>query len=208
MKLMVIGATGLVGRRVVAEALARGHEVTALVRQPNPGLDFDDTLLRYEVGDALDPDSVDRAVTGHDAVISAVGGSSVDLRRRVAEVVTRSMEGANVRRLIGVGGAGILQLDEDRLRRDAAQFPRALQPVTADHHAVWQILEQSDLVWTLVCPPLVRDQGAAGSAIVATDTFPEGGLQHVGAGDIATFICDELAAGRHLRRRVGIAERA
>ena len=81
MKLAVLGATGSVGREVVTQALAAGHEVTALVRrEPNGGeIDGRVTLV---VGDAMKVDAVNRAIDGNDAVVSALGhakGAPVDL---------------------------------------------------------------------------------------------------------------------------------
>lgn len=205
MDVLIIGSTGMLGRHLVAEALQRGHRVTAFVRADDRVLDLEHDRLRYFVGDALDPEAVGAAVAGHGAVLSAVGGRRTDVRRQVAEVLAHALLIHEVPRLIAVGGAGILQLDDERLLRDSEGFPRALQAVTADHYASWQILAESELDWTFVCPPMMRDEAGGGDAAVAADRLPAG-HSHVAAGDVAGFILDELEDGQFVRRRVGIAE--
>src|SRR6476661_1807819 len=72
MKLAILGATGSVGRELVAQALAAGHEVTALVRaQPKAG-EIDDRVALV-IGDATSPDAVKGTVQGRDVVLSALG---------------------------------------------------------------------------------------------------------------------------------------
>ncbi len=72
MKLAVLGATGSVGRELVTQALAAGHEVTALVReQPKPG-EIDDRVALV-LADAKSAEAVERTVAGSDAVVSALG---------------------------------------------------------------------------------------------------------------------------------------
>jgi putative NADH-flavin reductase len=70
-KVLILGATGSLGPRLVSQALARGHEVTALVRDPSK-LDNAHEGLRVLRGDALDPAAVDAAVRGRDAVIMSL----------------------------------------------------------------------------------------------------------------------------------------
>ena len=80
MKLAILGATGSVGRELVAQALAAGHEVTALVRaQPKPG-EIDDRVALV-IGDATSADAVKRTVQGRDAVLSALGHAKGATRR-------------------------------------------------------------------------------------------------------------------------------
>jgi putative NADH-flavin reductase len=68
MKVIVFGATGPTGRRAVGEALAKGHEVTAFVRDPSKLVKNHERLTVVQ-GDALDPSSVEKALVGHEAVL-------------------------------------------------------------------------------------------------------------------------------------------
>jgi uncharacterized protein YbjT (DUF2867 family) len=72
MKVLLIGATGQTGRHAVKQLLARGHEVTAFARNPSAVTESSDRL-RVVQGDARDPESIDRAMHGQDAVLVAFG---------------------------------------------------------------------------------------------------------------------------------------
>ena len=76
MKVLVIGATGQTGRHAVSQLLARGHEVTAFARNPS-AVNERREHLRVAQGDARDPDSIDRAMAGQDAVIVTFGPRSL-----------------------------------------------------------------------------------------------------------------------------------
>src|SRR5947199_9867788 len=102
MKIAHIGATGNAGSRIVAEALRRGHEVTAIARnpeklKPHPRL----TLQR---GDVNDQASINKLATGHDAVISSVKFQLIQPR-----VVIAAVKQAQVKHLLVGGGAGTLE---------------------------------------------------------------------------------------------------
>src|SRR3989441_8286900 len=113
MRIALFGAGGMIGRRILEEALRRPQEVTAVVRaQPR----FPGPADRVAVvqGDVVDAASVAAAVRGHDAVISAVGPAhTADARPQMlvdaARALTAGLPRAGVRRLLVVGGAGGLQ---------------------------------------------------------------------------------------------------
>jgi putative NADH-flavin reductase len=73
MKILIFGSTGSMGRRLVDQALEQGHSVTAFARDATKvGVTHDN--LQIAEGDAMDPEPVERAVEGHEAVLSALGG--------------------------------------------------------------------------------------------------------------------------------------
>ena len=114
MRIALFGASGTIGRRIAAEALQRGHGVTAVVRDPTRFAKPADTLDVVK-GDILDPASVAAAVRGQDAVISAVGPAHTgDVRPQMLVDAARSLiaglQRAGVRRLGVVGGAGSLEV--------------------------------------------------------------------------------------------------
>jgi len=74
MKIIVFGATGGVGRHVVKQALEKGFEVTAFVRNPSK-LEVEHDKLHIIQGDAFNKEEVSAAIDGHDAVISCLGSS-------------------------------------------------------------------------------------------------------------------------------------
>ncbi len=102
MKLAVLGATGSVGRELVTQALAAGHEITALVReQPKPG-EIDDRVALV-LADAKSAEAVERTVAGSDAVLSALGhakGAPDDILARATANVIAAMRADAIDRLV------------------------------------------------------------------------------------------------------------
>src|SRR6478672_921682 len=101
MKIVIFGATGTVGQRIASEALSRGHEVTAVVRDPErAGLPQG---LAAVQGDARDPKSVAQVAANHDAAISAVGPGGSDNSSLLSDTAHGLIEGlpkAGVKRLL------------------------------------------------------------------------------------------------------------
>ena len=117
MKLTIFGAGGAIGRRLTAQALAAGHDVTAFVREPSR-LGQAHPRLRVMRGDVLDAAAVERAVLGRDAVLCALGAPLLNrdgVRLRGTRVIVRAMERAGVDRLICLSmlGVGELRIQKD-----------------------------------------------------------------------------------------------
>ncbi len=203
MELLVFGASGRVGRRVCASAVADGHSVTAFVRDAARAPDGVSVIE----GDVTDPEAVAAAVSGQDAVCSALGpgddGDFAVLDTGIENLVA-AMEDGGVERLVAVGAAGILQATPGRLRLDVDDFPAGLRPIADAHRAVYDSLRPSGLDWTLVCPPRMPDGPPTDHYRTAVEYLPEGG-QSISTGDVAAFVYDALVNGRHTRERVGIA---
>src|SRR5689334_10869487 len=108
MRIAVFGATGRIGLRTVKQALAQGHQVTAVVRD-SARLPVRADLLDVLVADPFDPAEIAPAIVGHDAVLSALGprpdGPS-DVCGRAASAITEAMRRAGVRRLLVVSASG------------------------------------------------------------------------------------------------------
>jgi putative NADH-flavin reductase len=164
MKLSILGATGSVGRELVTQALAAGHEVTALVRaQPKPG-EMDDRLALV-LGDATSADAVKRTVQGSDAVLSALGhakGAPDDLLAEASENLIAAMQADGVSRLVVLSSAAVPDA-ADRptlLYRAARVLLRAVMPrVVRDHRKQACVIEESGLAWTIVRGPLIFSDG-------------------------------------------------
>ncbi len=117
MRVVVLGASGGVGRQLVGEALSARHEVVALVRAGTPYAP--PAGVRLVRGEALDPSTMEEVVDGADAVLSAIGmrraswnpwskaTSPLDLTSRGAKVLIDAMRRARVRRLVAVSAAGV-----------------------------------------------------------------------------------------------------
>lgn len=202
MELLVVGASGRVGRRVCEYAHSDGHSVTAFVRDVTTAPDG----VAVVEGDVTDADAVEAAVAGRDAVCSALGPDGTDtsvLVEGIDNIVT-AMAAHGVDRLVAVGAAGILQATPSRLRLDTVEFPERLSRIAAAHREVYERLRNSALDWTLACPPRMPDGTSTNHYRTAVDYLPEGG-QSISTGDVAAFCYDALTGGRHVRERVGLA---
>jgi hypothetical protein len=206
-RIAVFGATGTIGRRVVAEAKARGHTVTLVMRDPSrlpPG-------VVGQLGDARDPASVMRAVRGCDAVVSAVGPHASDPPTIVVEAARGLVAGlaqAGVRRLIVVGGAGSLEVSPGVQLADTPDFPAAWRPVALAHREALEVYRSADLDWTYVSPAAFLEPGTrTGSYRVGFDQLltDAQGESRISVEDYAVALVDELERPTHLRRRITVA---
>jgi putative NADH-flavin reductase len=206
--LACFGATGRTGGAVVTAALARGWTVRALARDP-ARLPAGVTAVR---GDVLDPAAVAAVVAGSDAVISALGGGSVtdpgSARADGIRHIIAAMRAAGVRRVLAVGGGGVLDAPGGGLRSERPQFPAAFRLVSAQHRAAWEALAASGLDWTYACPPDIVDGPPAPRVLVAADVMPDGASRRITTGSLARFLVDECDTRAFVGRRVGLAEPA
>jgi putative NADH-flavin reductase len=152
MRLLIFGATGGTGRELVRQALDRGHAVTAFARDP-AALDRRDGLHAL-AGDVLDPAAVERAVVGHDAVISALGNPATNpgkVRSEGTRNIVRAMERSGPARFIGQSTIGIgdtRPLLPPRYRY--LLVPLLLRRTFAEHERQEAIVRSSNLDWTIV----------------------------------------------------------
>jgi uncharacterized protein len=201
MKIAVYGATGMIGSRVVAEAVSRGHEVTGVTRsggEPPAG------ALAVQ-GDAGDTALAKRIAGDADVVVSAIGPSRTggDRREFLAQL-NNLVETLGDARLIVVGGAGSLVVDGARLV-DAPHFPelyRAEALIVAE--ALDYVRGLGDGVdWTFLSPaPLIQPGERTGAYKIGADS-PAG--DSVSAEDFAVALIDEIEKPAHRRARFTVA---
>jgi uncharacterized protein len=211
MKIALFGASGTIGQRILEEALARGHEVTALVRNP-ARLKITDPRLSVREINVLEPASVTQAVTGHDIVISAIGPASNQGEEVVVETARSLLEGASraeVPRLLVVGGAGSLEVAPGVRLMDTPDFPAAWKGIAqahADALAVYQ--REIYLNWTYVSPAAFIESGQrTGKYRVGTDQLlaDAEGKSYISAEDFAVAVLDEVEHPRFDRQRFTVA---
>jgi putative NADH-flavin reductase len=127
MNIAIVGATGNIGSRVVAEALRRGHKVTAITRDPKK-LDRRDGMT-VKAGSTSDAPVLTRVLKGHDAVIVSVKWNENDIRR-VIDVIRKS----GVKRCLFVVGAGSL-IRKDGRSHFEHMAEKGIQPPTSNEEA-------------------------------------------------------------------------
>jgi len=207
MNLALFGATGMIGQRILQEALQRGHTVTAVVRDPARLAEMHPNL-HVVTGDILDPQSVASAVAGQDAVISAYGPGHGDAATlpAVAHSLIAGLTAAGVVRLIVVGGAGSLEVAPGVTLVETPEFPAAWKGLALAHGEMLKVFqaEGGALEWTYFSPAAFIQPGER------TGTFRLGGDQlvtdangesKISAEDYAIALIDELEKPAHVRQR-------
>lgn len=216
MKIALIGATGFVGTAVVAELLQRGHDVTALAR--NPARLAPRPKLTARALDAYSPDAVAAAVKGHDAVVSAFnpGWDDPDLYARFMKGSTAIVDGvrqSGVKRFLVVGGAGSLFVAPGVQLVDTPEFPSHVPPnvvpgAKAARDALTALRPETTLDWTYVSPPALLAPGertgkyrVGGEELLMAGPAPAG----ISVADLAVAIVDEIDKPQHVRARFTVA---
>lgn len=208
MKILLIGATGNIGSRILREAVSRGHEVTAVSRregalEPGP-------RVRVERTDARDAGEVARLAGGHDAVVVAVSA-----RREgdtpIPEVVRAVIDGlreAGGPRLFVVGGAGTLEVEPGLQLLDTPGFPEEYRAEALQGREALEIVRASDVNWTYLSPAAIITPGERTGRYRTSDdqllTDAEGN-SHISMEDYAVAVLDELEQPKHERRRFAVA---
>ncbi len=201
MRLTLIGATGGVGTQLLQAAREAGHEVTALVRDPERmPADGDVTLV---TGDIRDGDAVLRAVQGAEAVLWAVGATrnSADqppIFEAGARNLVDAMHRSGVRRLVALSGAGIT-LTGERKPLGGRVMGLIVRVVARNVYEAkrreYEVFAGSDLDWTLVRPPRVVEGPPTGRVVIGDRLA---GAQ-VTQGDLAAAMLQQLDDSAHLR---------
>lgn len=197
-KVALIGASGFIGSRLLAELSARGHAVTAIVRSPEkvaalPGV----TAVK---GDVFDKDGLAALLAGHDAVISAVHFTASD-----PQILLAAVRQSGVKRYLVVGGAGSLEVAPGVKLFDTPEFPAVYLDEARKGGAFLDLLKQEQgLDWTFLSPSaLIQPGERTGKFRLGTEQLlvDAKGNSAISAEDYAIALVDELEKPAHSRRR-------
>jgi putative NADH-flavin reductase len=190
MKLAVFGATGRVGSELLPQALAAGHEVRALVRNPSK-VEAQASGLMVLQGDVKAEAAVTETLTGCDAVLSTLGANgndAADTRRTGTANIMAAMHRSGIRRLVIVGGFHLhVPGDPGNFgQRLIVPILRLSRNLVQDTTAMGALVLESDLDWTLVrIPRVVHGQPTHSSR---TGNLKLGPWSKVTRGDAANFM--------------------
>jgi putative NADH-flavin reductase len=215
MKLTIFGATGATGTCLVEQALAAGHDVTAVVRDParltvRPA-PADRPHLQTETADVMDPASIIPAVAGADAVLTAIGprgtGATTVSQDSVRSIIA-AMHKTGARRLLTISGSIAADDGESPYLRYLIK-PLArrtfLRHVCTDMRAAEAEVAASQLDWTILRPPRLTAKPATGRYRTRTDT----GLPRsftVSRADLATCMLAAIGDQATVRKHLAIAD--
>ena len=221
MKLTIVAATGGIGRHLLDQATAAGHDVTALVRNP-AGLS--DEPVRVVAADlsAADPAALESAVGGADAVLSALGPRSAadaGVTARGTRAIVDAMHATGVRRIVVVSAAPVGTVPSPGRPHPPKYDPgdgllmryllgplvkAALRRHYADLALMEDVLRDSDLDWTVIRPPRLNDKPVTGRYRTAYGRNLRGGML-VSRADVAHLMLRVLDEPESVRQVIGVA---
>ncbi len=203
MNVVLYGASGMVGSRVLQELLRRGHTVTAVTRNPET---VTAAGVKAVKGDVTDWASVALTAKGADAVISAYAPPQgheeaiVDATRSLLS----GLQKAEVKRAIFVGGAGSLEVAPGVQLVDVPNFPESYKAIAIAHRNVLPLLKESDLDWSYLSPAAIIAPGERtgkfrlGTTKLVSDAKGE---SRISAEDYAIVLVDELESPKYIRQQ-------
>jgi len=212
MKISVFGATGNAGSRIVTEAVARGHEVTAIIRKVAQASLFSDGIVT-KTGEASNAHDIAQLVKGADLVISAVRPPSgqEDLLVSASKAILDASKSEDIR-VILVGGAASLNLPgtSNLTVLTAPGFlPASVVPIARACQGQYDLcLHEDEANWTYVSPPaLFRPGIRTGSYRLGADELlvDDNGNSAISMEDFAIAVLDEAETPKHEKARFTVA---
>jgi uncharacterized protein len=207
MHIALYGATGKSGTRILTELLSRGHQVTAIVRDPaklsgQPGL----TVTQ---GDVSSAEAIASKIKGVDAVVSAYAppADDTDQLLPVTENFIKAAKKAETPRLIIVGGAGSLEVAPGVTVIESGHLPAPWMPIAVSHAKALDLLKKSDINWSYFSPAGFFEPGErTGKFRLGKDALiaNEKGESRISLEDYAIALVDELETPKNERARFTI----
>jgi putative NADH-flavin reductase len=220
MKLTIFAATGGIGRQVLDQAVAAGHDVTAVVRSPNK-LSGQVRIVTADLA-AADPAALESAVDGADAVLSGLGPRSkaeTGIACRGTRAMVQAMQATHVRRIVVVSAAPIGTVPSPGHPKPPNHDPgdgffmwnlfshlakAALRKHYADLALMEDILRDSGLDWTVVRPPRLTDKPLTGAYRTAYGQNLRGGWS-ISRADVAQYMLRVLEQPETIKQAIGMA---
>jgi putative NADH-flavin reductase len=207
MNVVLYGATGKAGSRILHELLSRGHEVVAVSREPAKLADAPGITIKE--GDLTSSSQIASIIKGSDAVVSAYGPPFDDTDQLLG-VTLRQIEAVRAvgnTRLLVVGGAGSLQVAPGVTLIDSGHLPEAWKPIAISHGKVLELLKASGIDWTYFSPAAFFEPGSrTGKFRLGKDELitDDKGTSRISMEDYAIAVVDELEMPAHRKQRFTI----
>jgi putative NADH-flavin reductase len=212
MIIALFGAGGHIGHDILDEAVARGHDVIAIVRDP-ARTKIDNPKINVVAGDVANPATYRAAITGVDAAIASLSGrrdqdaASVP---RNAGILLDSLAAAGVKRFAWVGGAGTLETAPGVRVIDDPNFPAAWKPEALAQGEALDLFRASkaDIDWTYISPAaLIEDGERSGKYRIGGEQLlvDANGKSRITVADFAIAVLDRIERNDKLRQRITVA---
>lgn len=213
-RIVVFGAGGRAGARVVAEAAGRGHEVTAVVRDPGRHVLPEGERVKAVAGDVTDPVSVAAVAAGHDVAVQVsarMDVPSAEFFTAAARALVGGLAEAGVGRLVALGIGTLLEVAPGTRLVDTPGFPEDARTFSLGHAAELEVFQEAggDLDWVVIAPPPVMLDDRAERT--GRHRFGAGQVMASGEGDpvfsyadLAAALVDEVEEGSRHRVQVAV----
>ena len=204
MKLAIFGATGNTGLELVKQALEKGHQVTAFVRDPSR-LSIKHDQLNFVTGDVFDPASVAEAVQNQDVVVCALGARDLKkttIRATGTTNIIQAMKQHNVQRLLVVTSMGTGDSWDTLSMVNKFFYATLLKSSREDHEAQETAVKQSGLDWTIIRPSGLTDEPRTGVYEVGENIPAK--TSKIARADVADLIVKELEQNALIHKAVTI----
>jgi len=207
MKVVLFGATGKSGSRLLNELVSRGHQVTAVARDTSKVTST--SAVEVKQDDLSDVRRTADVIRGADAVISAYAppADNTDALIGVTQRQVDALRHAGVDRLLVVGGAGGLEVAPGVSLIASGHLPAPYLPIANSHVKALDVLRKSDVNWTYVAPAAYFEPGTrTGKFRVGADELitTANGESRISMEDYAIAMVDELEKGGNRRKRVSV----
>jgi putative NADH-flavin reductase len=209
LNILVFGANGGIGSQVVAIALQQGHRVTAVVRNTANIQTVHDHLTIVK-GDVLQPETFGQYLEGKDAVISAIGKSSLKKTTLYSQGVRNILMAAGTgthAHFYFISASGLdVNPTHNLFVRFATRYilQRILKNMYTDLFEMERIIKHSNLDWTIVRPPRLIDSASVNPCRFSINTFVNNGLS-ISRTDLARFILDHIRDESFFKSTVEVA---
>ncbi len=206
MKIAIFGATGGTGKELVSQALEQGHEITALVRNPQK-LSFNDQRVNIIKGDVLNKDEVLKTIQGNDAVLVALGVKPPSKAKVVGpgtKNIIEAMKANNVKRLIVESAMfmdDVLRQRSFLMRLLAATLMKGLY---RDKLVQEKAVMESGLDWVIARPTGLTNGAKNGWQV--RNSREAGMTSRISRANVADFMLKQIKDDSYLRRTVLLSE--
>jgi len=212
MKIALIGASGFVGTALLKEALQRGHQVTAIVRNPEKIKETNSNLV-IKKGDAFNKDEIKELVKGADVVLSSYNPGWGDPNiynnfLKASQTIQQATKESGVKRYLVIGGAGSLEVAPGLQLIDTPQFPAEYKQGALGARDYLNVLKKEEqLDWTFFSPAIEMHHGITtgrtGKYRLGTDqpVFNAENRSILSVEDLAIVVIDELENKKFIKKR-------
>lgn len=205
-KVIVFGATGLMGKQIVKENIKAGNEVSVYIRQTQYPASASVYIITGNLDDEI---KIAEAIKGFDVIVSAVGNRNYEDSTMVVAPVGKLLAKlvSDNQRLILVGGSGLTLHDSKTLCRDLAGQPEFLKNQRADHWEAYTNIAPLDINYLFVCPTMVVEGDADGSYLLQENYFPKSEVKQISAGNVGHYIAKEINESKFNKTRIGLVNK-